>query len=128
MRRSVIGVATFVAAALLVSAGLSQPPEPKGKKGGPPGQEKGPTGKKGGPPRFELGKLFPPHVCDELQLTPEQAKQLAELEQDVRARLEKILTADQKKQIEEMRPPGPPPGKKGPPPDRPDEPEPPIWE
>src|SRR5438552_13456093 len=98
MRRSVIGLAAFVAAALFVSAGLSQPPEPKGAArrggGGPPGKEKGPPEKKG-PPRFELGKLFPPHVRDELQLTPEQAKQLAELEQDVRARLEKILTADQ---------------------------------
>jgi len=123
MRRSVVGLAAFVAAALFVSAGLSQPPGPKGKKGGPPGQEKGPPGKKG-PPRFELGKLFPPHVRDELQLTPDQAKQLAELEQDVRARLEKILSADQKKQIEEM---GPPP-KKGPPPDRPDGPEPPVWD
>jgi hypothetical protein len=123
MRRSVTGLAAFTAAALLfVSAGLSQPPGPKGKKGGPPGREKG-------PPRYELGKLFPPHVRDELRLTPEQAKQLAELEQDVRARLEKILTADQKRQIEEMRPPGPPPGKRGPPPpDRPDEPDPPIWE
>jgi hypothetical protein len=83
-------------------------PEKKGRPGrGGPG---------GPPPRFELGRLLPPHAIDELDLTPEQAKQLADLEKDVKARLQKILTAEQRKKLENL-PPPPRPG--GPPPQDP---------
>jgi hypothetical protein len=65
----------------------------------------------GRPPRYQLGNLLPPHVKEELNLTTDQQKQLAELELEVKGKLEKILTAEQKKQIEQHRPPtdGPPP-------------------
>jgi hypothetical protein len=51
----------------------------------------------GGPPRprFELGRVLPPPVRDELKLTEEQAKKLAALEAEVKAALENILTKDQ---------------------------------
>jgi Spy/CpxP family protein refolding chaperone len=88
----------------------------------PPGDdEKGP-GKKGPPgKRFILGKLLPPHIHEGLELSAEQEKQLKALEAEVKAKLEKILTAEQRAQIEKLakrRPPGPPPGddEKGPPP------------
>ena len=45
--------------------------------------------------RYELGQLFPPFVRDQLDLTPEQEKQVAELEAMVKQRLDKMLTADQ---------------------------------
>ena len=49
-------------------------------------------------------------------MTEEQKKKLADLESEVKGKLEKILTADQIKQIEQMPPPGPPnDGPDGPP-------------
>ncbi len=56
------------------------------------------------PPRYELGQVFPPDVRDRLQLTKEQQKQIADLEKEVKERLVKILTAEQRKQAE-MPPP-----------------------
>src|SRR5256885_5658194 len=82
----------------------SQPPEGKG----PPG---GGGGKKGGPPGFELGKVLPPFVRDELNLTADQEQKIAALEAEVKQKLEKILTAEQKKKIGNARPPM---GKDGP--------------
>ena len=107
MKRVVFGLLAFAAAALIVasSEAVSQPPDGgKAKKGGKD---------KGRPPRFELGKVLPPFARDELNLTADQQKQLADLEKEVKAKLEKILTAEQKKTLEEMRPPGPPPGGPG---------------
>jgi hypothetical protein len=81
----------------------SQPPEGKG-------------GKKGGPPGFELGRVLPPFVREDLDLTDEQEKQLAALEQEVKQKLKKILTVEQQKKAASSRPPmGPPPGFDGPP-------------
>src|SRR5262245_41787092 len=85
----------------------------------PPDDEKGP-GKKGPPPKgFVLGKLLPPHIHEGLDLTPEQEKQLRALEAEVKGKLEKILTAEQRALVEKLgkrRPPGPPGGddEKGP--------------
>ena len=111
MKRAVFGLLTFAAAAFVVasSEAWSQPPDGgRGKKG---------AKEKGRPPRFALGKVLPPFAREELNLTDEQQKQLAELEREVKAKLEKILTAEQKKMLEELRPPGPPPaGPGGPPP------------
>jgi hypothetical protein len=109
-------LATLITGLCVVTA-MSQPPE---------GKDKGGFGKKGGPPPFELGKVLPPFVRDELELTPEQEKQIAALEGEVKEKLSKILTADQKKKIESTRPmgkDGPPPkggreGKDGPPKDK----------
>lgn len=107
MKRFICGLLAFAAAAFIVasSEAVSQPPDGgRGKKGGK---------EKGRPPRFELGRVLPPFARDELNLTEDQQKQLADLEKEVKAKLEKILTAEQKKQLEQMRPPGPPPGGPG---------------
>jgi hypothetical protein len=80
----------------------------------PGGEDKG-KGKKG--PPFELGKVLPPFIRDELDLTDDQQKQIAELEKLVRAKLLKILTEEQQKRIQGMAGKGPkgPEGKdKGP--------------
>ncbi|MBX9583414.1 MAG: CotH kinase family protein, partial [Gemmataceae bacterium] len=49
------------------------------------------------------GEVLPGPLQDQLKLTAEQKKQLAELQKDVDGRLEKILTDDQRKQFTEMR-------------------------
>jgi Spy/CpxP family protein refolding chaperone len=99
------------------------PPPPRGDRGpgdrgpgGPPPGDRGPGGP-GGPP--QPGTVLPVFLQDALQLTADQKKQLDELQKDVDARLAKILTDDQKKQLKEMRPgrgPGgrPPGGPGGP--------------
>ncbi|HEX3149283.1 MAG TPA: hypothetical protein VHR66_14510 [Gemmataceae bacterium] len=81
---------------LCVLTASSQPPEGKG----------GPGGKKGGPPGFELGKVLPPFVREELDLTADQEKAIAALEEEVKAKLDKILTAEQKKKAAGARPMG----------------------
>jgi len=88
-------VTSVVLAAL--SAAIAQPP-------GRPGR--------GGPPKFELGKLLPPHLRDRLELTPSQQKELDAVEADLKGKLEKLLSTEQKKQIERAEPPmgGPPSG------------------
>lgn len=57
------------------------------------------------PPRYELGQVFPPNVRERLKLTKEQEKQIAELEKEVKERLEKILSAEQKRETETPPPP-----------------------
>src|SRR5437879_2936317 len=100
MKRFRIGLC-IVAAGCALSA-QAQPPD------GPP---------RGGPPgRFELGRLAPPHVRADLDLTKEQEKQLADLEKEVKERLRKIFNAEQIKKLENLRPPRPggPGGRPGP--------------
>jgi hypothetical protein len=63
-----------------------------------------PTGFPGG--RFEPpkpGEVLPGLVQQRLKLTAEQKKELAAFQKDVDAKLEKILTADQRKSLQEMR-------------------------
>jgi hypothetical protein len=105
-----------------------------GDKGGfgPPGKGgfgkggKGGFGKGGfgfGPP--QPGQILAPFLRDMLKLTEDQKKQLDTLQNEVDAKLSKILTDDQKKQLKEMRgpggfgPPGGPGGSPPPPPDGP---------
>jgi spore coat protein CotH len=57
-----------------------------------------------GPPP---GEVLPPPIQDMLQLTDAQKKQLAELQKDVDAKLEKMLTDDQKKQLKDLKDRGP---------------------
>jgi Spy/CpxP family protein refolding chaperone len=70
---------------------------------GPPGF--GPRGQ--APGRPEPGTLLPPLVRDRLSLSEEQEKQVTDLEKDVRTKLMKILTDEQKAQLEEARQRGP---------------------
>jgi len=63
-----------------------------------------PAGPPGG--RFELpkpGDVLPTGVQQRLKLTADQKKDLAAFQKDVDAKLEKILTAEQKKSLQEMR-------------------------
>lgn len=48
--------------------------------------------------------VMPPGASENLNLTADQKKQVDALEADVKARLEKILTPKQLKQLEQMRP------------------------
>jgi hypothetical protein len=90
---AVLATGAFAAGAALVQ---SQPPPPGGRQGG------------GGPPgRPELGSVLPPFVREKLTLTADQQKAIAEMEKEVKARLQKILTADQLKQAEEAMKQGP---------------------
>ncbi len=86
--------------------------------GGPPG------GGFGGPPgggfgmRFpQPGEILPAPLQELLQLTDAQKKQLAEFQKEVDAKLDKVLTADQKAQLKAFREGGPGgfPGGFGPP-------------
>jgi hypothetical protein len=47
--------------------------------------------------------VLPANVQDQLRLTPEQKKQVAELQKDVEGKLEKILTQDQRAQLKNLR-------------------------
>ena len=62
---------------------------------------------------FELGKVLPPHIADTLELSEEQLKQIADLENDVKAKLIKILTAGQVKKAEASKGLGKMDGKEG---------------
>ena len=66
---------------------------------GPPGG--GPGGPGMGPPR--PGEILPRFLRERLELSAEQEKQIQELQKDVDAKLEKILSADQREQLKEMR-------------------------
>src|SRR5438105_4590636 len=87
MKRGLLGLLAVAALGLCALSEATQPPDK-----GPP-DKKG-KGDKKGPPPFEVGKVLPPFVRDQLELTEEQEKKLQDLEKDVKARLEKILTAD----------------------------------
>ena len=81
-----------------------RPPPPEGAMRGGPGR---------GPGGFHL---LPPRAQEQLNLTDDQQKQVAALEAEVKAKLEKILTPEQLTQLKQMRPPGRPggPGGRGP--------------
>lgn len=78
----------------------------------------GVPGGRGGPP--QPGQIMPMFVQEMLKLTDEQKKEIADIQKDVEARIGKVLTEDQKKQLQEMRArmqqggrPGGPPGAPG---------------
>src|SRR5262249_20888936 len=54
------------------------------------------------------GQILPPFVQDQLKLTPEQKKEMEALQKEVDARLDKMMTEEQRKQFKAMRerPPG----------------------
>lgn len=113
LRRLALG---GVVMAWCATAALAQPGgQPKGPGGGFPGGGFQPFA----PP--QPGEILPKFMQDVLKLNADQKKRLAELQKDVNTKLAKILTADQKKTMENMRPGagkgfgpgpgfGPPPG------------------
>jgi Ca2+-binding EF-hand superfamily protein len=84
-------------------------PGGRGGRGGPP--DGGPGGF-GGPPR--PGQILPAFMQDELNLNADQKKQLNDLQKEVDARMAKILTSEQKKQLDDMRMGPGGPGGRGP--------------
>jgi hypothetical protein len=101
--------------------------EPAGggnRGGGPPGfgpPDGGPGGPRmGGGPPPRPGEVLPSMLQQRLNLTAAQTKQVADLQKEVDARLEKILTEEQREQFKQMRERGPggfgPPGRGGRPP------------
>jgi hypothetical protein len=110
-------VMMFVGAMLAVASFSSAQP-PGGGKGGKDGvkgdfkgEKGGPGGKGGfGPPA--LGQVMPAFVQEQLKLTDAQKKDLEAIQKDVDAKIEKLLTDDQKKAYKEMKDRGP--GRGGP--------------
>jgi Spy/CpxP family protein refolding chaperone len=106
----------FVGSMLVVASFSSaQPPEGgKGEKNKGEGKGgKGGFGRGGfGPP--PLGQVMPAFVQDQLKLTDAQKKDLDAIQKDVDAKIEKMLTDDQKKAFKEMKERGPGRGPGGP--------------
>jgi EF hand len=108
-------------------ASLAAKEQPNKPRGGAPGFGGGPSGfgPRGGPPGgFTMGggrpgEILPRMIQERLNLTPEQMTELADLQKEVDAKLDKILSAEQKTQLKEMRQRGPggfgPRGPGGPP-------------
>ena len=121
MKTKVILLALALGAStcLLTAQDNTQRPEgqrPPGRDGGPGGPGGGPGGERGGPggPGGQGGfHLLPPRAVEQLNLTADQLKQVAALEAETKAKLEKILTPEQLKQLQQMRPPRRPGGPGG---------------
>jgi Spy/CpxP family protein refolding chaperone len=71
--------------------------------GAPPG---GPPGGFGGPPA-QPGQILPMSVRDRLKLTDDQKKEVDEFQKEADAKLDKVLTDEQKKQFKEPQGAGP---------------------
>ena len=113
MKKSAIVLALALGvSALSLTAQEQGGPPPPGERPPPPE-----GGMRGGPMHGPGGfHLLPPRAQEQLNLTDDQQKQVAALEAEVKAKLEKILTPEQLKQLKQMRPPGRPggPGGRGP--------------
>ena len=120
----ICGVLAIAAVALRARAQDGPPGGPGGDRGGPPPQDgPGPDGP-GGPGGPGGGfHLLPPFAVEQLNLTEAQRKQLAGLEKETKAKLDKILTPKQRKMLAATRPPregqggpgqGGPGGRRGP--------------
>ncbi len=92
--------------ALALAANAQDNNQPAG--GPPPSDSQQNMQHTGGPGgRGERGgfHLLPPRAQDQLKLTDDQKTQIAALEADTKAKLEKILTPEQMQQLKNMRPP-----------------------
>jgi hypothetical protein len=106
MKKSIIAMLALGALSIVFITGMAQPPGEKGPKKGPPPDKKGPG--------WEPGKIIPPHVRDVLDLTEDQERKISALEDEVRLKLLKIFTDEQKQRLKELNDKGP----KGPPKDK----------
>jgi hypothetical protein len=77
---------------------LYQKENDSGRAGSRERPENGPPSR-GGP---RPGAVLPPFAEDQMSLTDDQKKQLAELQKEVDGRLDSILTADQKSRLRDM--------------------------
>ena len=70
--------------------------------------KKPPQGRPGGPMNFpQPGQIMSLTQQGSLKLTPEQRKQLRDLQKEADTKLDSLFTADQKKQFKDMHPPRP---------------------
>ncbi len=123
MKKSALIVALALALPALSTLGQDQGGQPPAG-GPPPGLEGGGLG--GPPPGVQPGApgfhIVPPPIAQQLNLTADQQKQLADLEAETKAKLEAILTPEQLEKLKQMRPPmgrgmrGPGGPRRGPPP------------
>ncbi len=97
-RTTIALLAAIGAIALTASAQDNTPPA-----GGPPDAQS-PGQHQGGQPRGGF-HVLPPPLMQQLKLTDDQKTQIAALEAETKAKLEKILTADQLTQLKNFRPP-----------------------
>ena len=111
MKKSVIILALALGASTLSLTAQDQGGAPSA--GERPSIREGGRGGPGGPGGRGGFHLLPPRAQEQLNLTSDQQKQLAALEVEVKAKIEKILTPEQLKQLKEMRPPGRPGGPGG---------------
>ena len=103
---------TFLALALGASTCLLS-----AQDGPPPSDAQQPPQHQGGPggPGGRAGfHLLPPRAQEQLKLTDDQKAQIAALEAETKAKLEKILTPEQMTQLKNLRPPMRPDGQGGP--------------
>jgi Spy/CpxP family protein refolding chaperone len=98
----------FAARSMAADKPDAPPPQPTPGSGRP--NNGGPGG--GGPPPGGA-HLIPRFAAEKLNLTDDQKTQIAALETEMKAKLAKILTADQMKTLEEARPPRGPDGQGG---------------
>src|SRR5262249_59022330 len=78
----------------------------KGGRGGPDKGKGGPPDRgRGGPP--QPGVILPDFLQDELEMTDKQKKDLAALQKEVDAKLDKILTKKKKEQLNDIPQPRP---------------------
>ena len=95
---AIVTFALSVACFLTLAANAQPPGGDKGGKGGPGGA--------GGFRPPQPGEILPGFLQERLKLTDDQKAQLAVMQKDVNAKLDKLLTADQKAQLKTMRGPG----------------------
>jgi Spy/CpxP family protein refolding chaperone len=92
MKMLIFGLPILTISAGLIIASYGQ--QADNRRGGPP-------------PEWNPVHLFPPDVRESLNLSAEQDKQIEELEKEVRGKVDKILTAQQRRILSQARPRGP---------------------
>lgn len=119
MKRFLASMAALAVFAWMTGDVVGQPGG-RGDRGGRPGTAPGgfpgggrpgfPGGDRGGfpgggrfPPPPKLGEILPDFAQNELRLTEKQKKQIAEIQKEVNAKLERLLTEEQRKMLKEMR-------------------------
>ncbi len=113
MKRITFGLMGFALAMMLVALpAVSQQPGGKGKDGQDGKDAKGKDGQDGkgkmsmGKGGFKIGMVLPPQLVSEMNLTEEQMTKLQALEKEVKEKLDKMLTAEQKQMVENFQPKG----------------------
>jgi hypothetical protein len=106
MKTKLILLALALAGSLTLQADNTNPNGQNNGQGRPP--QGGPGGPGGGGIH-----ILPRGAKEKLNITDDQMKQITDLENDVKSKLEKILTPAQMDQLKQMRPPGGPGGQGG---------------